>query len=103
MPARRGERFRIGVTGLGERQEIAPGVYINTVYRGCTPGFVVTKEGLILIDTPLIPKQARDWREQIEMEEHRYLSRWGGGLFRKSCDLQSETDGHRHVSRPYQR
>ena len=68
MPARRGERFRIGVTGLGERQEIAPGVYINTVYRGCTPGFVVTKEGLILIDTPLIPKQARDWREQIEME-----------------------------------
>ena len=68
MPARRRTAFRIGVSGLGERQEIAPGVYINTFYRGCTPGFVVTKEGLILIDTPLIPKQAKDWREQIATE-----------------------------------
>ena len=67
MPARRRTSFKPGVTGLGERQEIAPGVYINTFYRGCTPGFVVTNEGLILIDAPLIPKQARDWREQIEM------------------------------------
>jgi len=68
MPARRRASFRIGVSGLGERQEIAPGVFINTVYRGCTPGFMVTDEGLILIDTPLIPKQAKDWREQIELE-----------------------------------
>jgi len=68
MAARRRTSYRIGVTGLGERQEIAPGLFINTVYRGCTPGFVVTDEGLILIDTPLIPKQAKDWREQIEAE-----------------------------------
>ena len=68
MPARRRTSFKLGVTGLGERQEIASGVYINTHYRGCTPGFVVTREGLILIDTPLIPKQAKDWREQINLE-----------------------------------
>lgn len=68
MAARRRTSFKLGVTGLGERQEIAPGLFINTFYRGCTPGFVVTDEGLILIDTPLIPKQARDWREQIEAE-----------------------------------
>ena len=59
MAARRRTSYRIGVTGLGERQEIAPGLFINTVYRGCTPGFVVTEEGLILIDTPLIPKQPK--------------------------------------------
>lgn len=68
MAARRRTSFKLGVTGLGERQEIAPGLFINTFYRGCTPGFVVTDEGLILIDTPLIPKQAKDWREQIEAE-----------------------------------
>jgi cyclase len=59
---------KIGVTGLGEREEIAPGVFINGAYRGCTPGFVSTEEGVILIDTPLIPEQAIDWRAQIEEE-----------------------------------
>ena len=68
MAARRRTSVSLGVTGLGQREEIAPGVFINTAYRGCTPGFVVTDEGLILIDTPLIPKQAKDWRQQIEME-----------------------------------
>ena len=47
---------------------MAPGVFINTNYRGCTPGFVRTNEGIILIDAPLIPKQAIDWRQQIEDE-----------------------------------
>lgn len=68
MAARRRTAYKFGVTGLGERQEIAPGVFVNIGYRGCTPGFVVTDEGLILIDTPLIPKQARDWRQQIEQQ-----------------------------------
>lgn len=66
--ARRRTAMRIGVTGLGEREELAPGVFINTNYRGCTPGFVRTNEGIILIDAPLIPKQAIDWRQQIEDE-----------------------------------
>ena len=64
--ARRRSAVRIGVTGLGEREELAPGVFINTNYRGCTPGFVYTEEGIILVDSPLIPKQAIDWRAQIE-------------------------------------
>ena len=66
--ARRRSAARIGVTGLGMREELAPGVFINTHYRGCTPGFVRTDEGIILIDAPLIPKQATDWRAQIEDE-----------------------------------
>lgn len=66
MAARRRTNLKIGVTGLGERQEVAPGVFINTHYRGCTPGFVQTDEGVVLIDAPLIPEQAKDWRKQIE-------------------------------------
>jgi cyclase len=64
--ARRRSTARIGITGLGEREELAPGVFINTAYRGCTPGFIHTDEGIILVDGPLIPKQAMDWRTQIE-------------------------------------
>ena len=66
--ARRRSAVRIGITGLGEREELAPGLFINTHYRGCTPGFLHTDEGIILVDAPLIPKQAIDWREQIEAE-----------------------------------
>ena len=56
------------MTGLGEREELAPGIFINTNYRGCTPGFIYTEEGIVLIDAPLIPKQAEDWRQQVEDE-----------------------------------
>jgi cyclase len=56
------------MTGLGEREELAPGIFINTNYRGCTPGFIRSDEGIILVDAPLIPKQAVDWRNQIEEE-----------------------------------
>ena len=63
--ARRRSAVRIGVTGLGLREELAPGVFINTHYRGCTPGFIYTEEGIVMVDAPLIPKQAMDWREQI--------------------------------------
>jgi cyclase len=56
------------MTGLGEREELAPGIFINTHYRGCTPGFIYTEEGIVMVDAPLIPKQAIDWRQQIEAE-----------------------------------
>ncbi len=68
MAARKRTTVKIGVSGLGERKEIAPGVFINPSYRGCTPGFIRTDEGVILVDTPLIPQQAKDWRAQIEEE-----------------------------------
>ena len=66
--ARRRSAARIGVTGLGQREELAAGVFINTFYRGCTPGFIYTEDGIVLVDTPLIPTQAMDWRAQIEEE-----------------------------------
>ncbi len=66
--ARRKSALRLGVTGLGKREELAAGVIINTHYRGCTPGAIQTEEGIILVDAPLIPQQALDWRAQIEDE-----------------------------------
>ncbi len=73
--ARRRSAVRIGMTGLGEREELAPGIFINTNYRGCTPGFIYTEEGIVLIDAPLIPKQAEDWRQQVgdEYPGHPFL------------------------------
>ena len=46
-------------------QQIGQGIYVETGYRGCNVGFVVTGEGVILINTPLSPLEARQWRDEI--------------------------------------
>lgn len=67
MSQRRSQAKTI-IGGLGQRQEIAPRVFVNTQYHTCNTGFVVTRECVVLIDTPLVPQQARDWRQQIAEE-----------------------------------
>ena len=47
-------------------KEIAPGVYVELEYRGANVGFIVTDEGPIAVDTPILPEQARHWRRQME-------------------------------------
>lgn len=66
--ARRRTTTQTEETELGMSEELAPGVLINTHFRGCTPGVIHTSEGVILIDTPMIPRQALNWRSQIEEE-----------------------------------
>ena len=46
-------------------QKISDNVYAETGFRGCNPGFVVTKEGVVMIDTPQVPTDAKDWRDEI--------------------------------------
>jgi cyclase len=46
-------------------QQIAERVYVETTYRGGNVGCVLTDRGLILIDTPMLPRDARHWRDQI--------------------------------------
>jgi len=46
-------------------QKITRNVYAETGFRGCNPGFVVTKEGVVMIDTPQMPKDALKWRDEI--------------------------------------
>ncbi len=46
-------------------QKITENVYAGTAFHGCNSGFVVTKEGAVVIDTPMVPAEARDWRQKI--------------------------------------
>jgi glyoxylase-like metal-dependent hydrolase (beta-lactamase superfamily II) len=45
--------------------KLSPHVYVETGYRGSTVGAIVTPCGVICIDTPLLPADARHWRQQI--------------------------------------
>jgi cyclase len=44
-------------------QQIGQGIYAASGYRGGNVGFVVTGEGVILINTPMV--QAHQWRDEI--------------------------------------
>jgi cyclase len=47
-------------------REIAPGVFVETEYHGANVAFIVTGEGVILVDTPMLPDEARQWRVEIK-------------------------------------
>jgi hypothetical protein len=40
-------------------QEIGASIFVETELHGANVGFIVTDEGVILIDTPLLPDDAR--------------------------------------------
>jgi len=46
-------------------REIAPDVFVETEYHGANVGFVLSGEGVILVDSPMLPKQARHWLKEI--------------------------------------
>jgi cyclase len=46
-------------------QQIGHGIYVETGYRGGNVGFVITGEGVILINTPMVPLEAHHWRDRI--------------------------------------
>jgi len=46
-------------------KQVSPNVYVETGIRGCNPGFVVTSEGIVMIDTPFMPRDAEAWRSEI--------------------------------------
>ena len=46
-------------------KQIAPHIYVKDNYRGVTVGCIVTDAGVICIDSPMLPADARDWRAQI--------------------------------------
>jgi len=46
-------------------QQIGQDIYAETGYREGNVGFVITGEGVILINTPMLPLEARQWRDKI--------------------------------------
>jgi cyclase len=47
-------------------REIAPDIFIETEFHGANVAFIVTGQGVILIDTPMLPDDARSWLGQIQ-------------------------------------
>ena len=55
-------------------QKITDNVYVETAFQGCNTSFVVTKEGVVMIDTPQVPTEALKWRDEIAKHgQVRYL------------------------------
>jgi cyclase len=46
-------------------KEISPGIYIATDHRGANYSGIVTDVGVIVVDTPMVPNQARAFRDEL--------------------------------------
>ena len=47
-------------------QQVTPSVFTSTTIRGCNPSYVVTSDGVVVIDTPQLPTKAVDMRRKAE-------------------------------------
>ena len=47
-------------------ERVTANVYTNTRIRGCNPSFVVTSDGVVVIDTPQLPTKAVAMRAEAE-------------------------------------
>jgi cyclase len=45
-------------------QQITANIYVETGFRGCNTSFVVTGDGVVIIDTPMVPSEAKKWRDE---------------------------------------
>lgn len=71
-------------------KEIAPNIYVSTDYPDVNVGFIVRPAGVIAVDAPTLPQDARAWRRQIakitdvpilytvltDTHPHRLLNAW---------------------------
>jgi cyclase len=46
-------------------REVAPSILVETGFHGANVGAILTGEGVILIDTPMLPEDADTWLEEI--------------------------------------
>jgi cyclase len=47
-------------------QEVAPDILVGTEFYGANVGCVLTYDGAVLVDAPIIPSEADLWRKQLE-------------------------------------
>jgi cyclase len=76
-------------------QQVASGIYVETGYASGNVGFVVTSEGVVCIDVPMILRDVRDWRAKIESVTDRPIV----ALIQTDCD-QERTAGAAWVDAP---
>jgi len=46
--------------------KLTANIYVETKYFGANVGYIVTKQGLVMIDTPPRPTDAVDWKREID-------------------------------------
>lgn len=46
-------------------QKITEYVFAETRVRGCNPGYLITSDGVVVIDTPQLPSHARQMHEEV--------------------------------------
>ena len=63
--------------------KLTPQVFVESGYRDCTVGAIVTPLGLVCVDTPLLPADARRWRQRLAEQ------------FNQPIAYTIYTDGHR--------
>lgn len=47
-------------------EEIANGIFVETAYQGVNVGAILTNDGVICIDVPSYPRDARDWAHRVD-------------------------------------
>ncbi len=47
-------------------REISPGIFVETDQRGANYSAVLTNDGFVVIDTPIVPKQAVAFRDELK-------------------------------------
>ena len=47
-------------------EEIKKGIFAETKTRGCNPGYVITSDGVVVIDTPQLPTHAVKMYEEVK-------------------------------------
>jgi len=45
--------------------EVTDGVFCETGWEGANVGAILTDDGVVLVDSPMLPRDARAWKEQI--------------------------------------
>jgi cyclase len=47
-------------------QQVTENIFVETGYRGCNPGFIVTSDGLVQIDSPHRPTDGIEYKKALE-------------------------------------
>jgi len=85
-------------------EKVTENVFAETMIRGCNPGYVITSDGVVVIDTPQLPTHAVKMREEAEKcgpiryiinTEHHVDHIFGNYFFRGAGIVISHIDVHR--------
>ena len=86
-------------------QKVTSNVWTDTTMRGCNPSMVVTRDGVVIIDTPQLPTKAVEMRREAEAHgdiryvintEH-HVAHIFGNYHLKALGFQIELDSERDV------